>query len=233
MAVSIALLSFSLISPKPFVIGLSAPCLLSLSFSARAAWSYAILSAAFVCASGRSTVVAICLSLSVFVDIINIEEFAMFEKPRMLVEEYITKKLLGRGKFEDGSEHPDPVPLAPPIGYVEQPNLWEQMRAMIRSEQLKQLAEAAGAETFEEADDFDVEDEIEPNSPYEMEEIFEPDIPANAKDTDRGSPSPGEGKGEGAKGSDEPVLEEPEPPASPQPPMKPAVRAPGKAAKGA
>lgn len=192
--VNIALLSFMRICAYSFVIGLSVPYFVSFSFSALAAWSYAVFSAAFAILMGRSIVTVIGLSLSVFCGRFNIEEFAMFEKPRMLVDEYITKKLLGRGKFEDGSEHPDPVPMAPPLGYVEQPNLWEQMRAMIRSEQLRQLAEEAGAETFEEADDFDVPDDIIPVSKY--------DVPDDDLDgvvvSSTGVPSPeGEGKGQG------------------------------------
>lgn len=76
---------------------------------------------------------------------------------------------------EYGREKPDPTPLAPPIGYNRQPTLRETIRAMVISEKLKQEAEAAGLETFEEADDFEVGDDYDPTSPYE--EIFEP-LPA-------------------------------------------------------
>lgn len=76
---------------------------------------------------------------------------------------------------ELGREIPDPTPLAPPLGYKKQPTLAEQMRAMVISEKLKAEARAAGAETFEEADDFNVGDDYDPTSPYE--EIFEP-LPA-------------------------------------------------------
>lgn len=68
-----------------------------------------------------------------------------------------------------GREIPDPEPMQPPIGYNRQPTLSEQMRAMIVSERLARAAAEAGAETFEEADDFEVGDdwEAEKHSPYE------------------------------------------------------------------
>lgn len=48
----------------------------------------------------------------------------------------------------------------------------ERIRGIIRGERLKQEMEAAGRETFEEADDFDVGDDYDPSSPYE--EVFDP-----------------------------------------------------------
>jgi len=73
-----------------------------------------------------------------------------------------------------GREKPDPTPIAPPIGYKKQPSLHDQIRAMVRSEKLRMEAEMAGFETFEEADDFDVGDDLDPTSPYE--EQFEGDL---------------------------------------------------------
>lgn len=76
-------------------------------------------------------------------------------------------------KFDEhGRELMDPTPIAPPIGYKKSPSIAEQIRAMVRSEKLRQEAEAEGYETFEEADDFDVGDDFDPKSPYE--EVFEP-----------------------------------------------------------
>lgn len=72
---------------------------------------------------------------------------------------------------EEGRELMDPTPIAPPIGYRKSPSISEQIRTMIRSEKLRQEAEEAGYETFEEADDFEVGD-FDPKSPYE--EVFEP-----------------------------------------------------------
>lgn len=74
----------------------------------------------------------------------------------------------------DGSESLDPTPMAPPVGYRRQPSLAEQIREMVRSEKLAQELAATGAETFEEADDFDVEDEFDPSTPWEND--FDPAV---------------------------------------------------------
>lgn len=78
----------------------------------------------------------------------------------------------GRMMDEEGREIPDPTPIAPPLGYRKQPTLAEQIRQMIRSERMAQEAAAAGYETFEEADDFEVGDDFDPSSPYEHD--FDP-----------------------------------------------------------
>lgn len=72
-------------------------------------------------------------------------------------------------KDTDGREIPDPVPIAPPIGWFKQPSMFDQVRDMVRSEHLRLYAEAQGAESFEEANDFEVEDEMFPTSPHEGE----------------------------------------------------------------
>lgn len=70
---------------------------------------------------------------------------------------------------ERGQEIPDPTPMQPPVGFTRQPSIAEQIRQMVRSEKLAQEAAAAGFETFEEADDLDVEDDdtFDRTSPYE------------------------------------------------------------------
>lgn len=70
---------------------------------------------------------------------------------------------------EKGREIPDPTPMQPPIGYTRQPSLAQQIRQQILSANLAEAARTAGAETFEEADDFEVGDdwEDEKHSPYE------------------------------------------------------------------
>lgn len=62
---------------------------------------------------------------------------------------------------------PDPVPMAPPIGYRPQPSMVELIRKQVQlaSEEAKRM----GAESLEEADDFDVGDEPELRSPYELD----------------------------------------------------------------
>lgn len=73
-----------------------------------------------------------------------------------------------------GAEVLDPTPMEPPLGYMKQPSLSDQIRMMVLSEKLRDAAAAAGAETFEEADDFEVGDDFDPSSPWENE--FDPDF---------------------------------------------------------
>lgn len=79
-----------------------------------------------------------------------------------------------------GREQVDSVPMAPPVGFKPQPSMIENIRALVRSESLRHAAETAGFETFEEAEDFDVGDDIEPSSPYEQQ--FEPAPAAALRD---------------------------------------------------
>lgn len=73
---------------------------------------------------------------------------------------------------EQGHEIVSNVPEAPPLGWKRQPTMVDHIREMVRSERLRQEVEAAGDETFEEADDFDVGDDVDPTSPWEGE--YEP-----------------------------------------------------------
>lgn len=78
-------------------------------------------------------------------------------------------------------EKPDPLPVSPPLGYKKTPSLSEQIRDMVRSEKLRQAAEEAGVETFEEADDFDIPDDpVDPSTPYEAD--FEGDAAQAVRD---------------------------------------------------
>lgn len=76
----------------------------------------------------------------------------------------------GRRLNAEGQEILDPTPVAPPVGYKRQPTMVDHIRAMVASERLAQFAAEAGAETFEEADDFDVDDDPEISTPYEVYE---------------------------------------------------------------
>lgn len=69
---------------------------------------------------------------------------------------------------ERGHEVPDPTPVEWPAGVRRPETLTEQIQRMVRVA-VSQQAAAAGMETFEEADDFDIEDEDgDPTSPYEL-----------------------------------------------------------------
>lgn len=77
----------------------------------------------------------------------------------------------GRGFDKHGNFIPDPTELAPPVDYVPVPSLWERVRQFVSSERANAIAAEAGAETFEEADDFDTGEDMDPGTPYE--EVFE------------------------------------------------------------
>lgn len=70
---------------------------------------------------------------------------------------------------QDGREIPDPEPMQPPLGWQPSDPIAVRIREMIIGHKLAEEARQAGAETFEEADDFDVGDDFEAEkySPYE------------------------------------------------------------------
>lgn len=68
---------------------------------------------------------------------------------------------------EHGHEVPDPVPVSVPAHLTRPPTLQEQIRRLIRVE-ASRVAAAQGHETFEEADDFEVGDDFDPRSPWEL-----------------------------------------------------------------
>lgn len=75
----------------------------------------------------------------------------------------------------DGREYPDPVPVQPPIGYRAEPTIAELIKMFVRRE-LSEQAAAEDFETFEEAEDFDIEDDpADPLTPYEK--VFDPAKP--------------------------------------------------------
>lgn len=79
------------------------------------------------------------------------------------------------GKLDkQGREILDLTPVSIPVAYTRPLSLQEQIKRMVRSEEFMRQADAAGVETFDEADDFDVGDDFDPSSPYELE--FDPDL---------------------------------------------------------
>lgn len=71
----------------------------------------------------------------------------------------------------NGHEIPDPTPVAIPAGFRRPETLAEQVQRLVRTG-LSQLSSEAGAETFEESEDFDIDDDFDPSSPYET--FFDP-----------------------------------------------------------
>lgn len=75
-----------------------------------------------------------------------------------------------------GREIPNPLPMSPPVGYVKSLSIAEQMRQMIRL--ASHEAAQAGAETEAEANDFDVDEDMEPSSPWEHDFDIDPTLEA-------------------------------------------------------
>lgn len=77
-----------------------------------------------------------------------------------------------KAKLDDsGREIPDGKSLRMPSGMERPETLAEQVRRLVRTEWSRQAAEQ-GFETFEESEDFDVDDDFEPSTPYET--FFDP-----------------------------------------------------------
>lgn len=66
-----------------------------------------------------------------------------------------------------GQEIPDPTPIEVPIGFNRPPTIQEQIAKYVQSANL--LAQQTGYESFEEAEDFDVGDDLDPSTPYELD----------------------------------------------------------------
>jgi len=74
---------------------------------------------------------------------------------------------------KDGKEILDQTPVAIPVGITRPPTLQEQIQRLISNETIKAQLAAQGQETFDEADDFEVGEDYDPQSPYET--IFDPE----------------------------------------------------------
>lgn len=64
-------------------------------------------------------------------------------------------------------------PVAIPLKYSQKPPMDDHIRSLVRNE-LSRAAEAQGMDTFEEANDFTIEGEYEPRSPYELDDDLAP-----------------------------------------------------------
>lgn len=87
------------------------------------------------------------------------------------IMEYLPHK--GMPISKDGQEMLDPTPIAPPLNYKKQPSMWDVQKQAIRQAKLelaRELADELGAESPEDADDFDVDDDPEISTRYEIDE---------------------------------------------------------------
>lgn len=76
----------------------------------------------------------------------------------------------------DGKEYPDSTPMELPVGMKQGPTLADMIKRMVQHQLLAVAAEQEGFDTFEEAEDFDLEDDpLDPQTPYEA--VFDPPKP--------------------------------------------------------
>lgn len=76
-------------------------------------------------------------------------------------------------KFDErGRELPDPTPIDVPLNWKRPPSMQDLIKQHIRVEMSRQAADT-GMETFEEADDFEVDEDPDPLSQYELREMAE------------------------------------------------------------
>lgn len=70
-----------------------------------------------------------------------------------------------------GREIVNPLSLAPPVGYTPEPTVMELIERQLAL-RLQQLAGTDEVDSLEEADDFDLEEEWDPTSLYEIRELL-------------------------------------------------------------
>lgn len=101
---------------------------------------------------------------------VPVERFVQEYEPR--VDADGVQVNAGQDKY--GREVTDPIPVAPPVGFMQTPDLKDIIRDMLRSEQLRRAADTEGVDTFEEGEDFDIDDDpLDPETEYEAE--FDPE----------------------------------------------------------
>lgn len=69
---------------------------------------------------------------------------------------------------EKGEEMMDPTPVALPIAFKRPESVGQMMQRLIKNHYSK-VAAAEGLDSFDDADDFDIGDDVEPKSPYESD----------------------------------------------------------------
>lgn len=101
-----------------------------------------------------------------------------------LAEHYATRDTRDPPLDKRGHELPDPEPMAPPIGYQPGPDLMEIIRSMVKRASEELASEGSDNDTFEEANDFEIEDEdyYDPRSGYEIDIEGEPPEPPGVKE---------------------------------------------------
>lgn len=121
---------------------------------------------------------------------------------------------------KDGKEVLDPRPIAPPVGFVERDSITDRLRELIAGERMRRTAELREMDSFEEADDFDVDDDPIPmrDTPYEND--FDPPVRELVQEGSRSLAAKqrkAAEEAEAAKAAGSPNNPAPPPPAAPKP----------------
>lgn len=103
---------------------------------------------------------------------------------------------------KDGRQIPDTRPVETPLNFRAPPTINQMIQQMVRTE-LSKNAQEQGFESFEESEDFDIEDDPDPVSDYEFiemqREVFDvdasdSDVPGSTGNSGRDSESEGDVK---------------------------------------
>jgi len=103
---------------------------------------------------------------------------------------------------ENGHEILDDTPVAMPVGFKRPATMTEMIRQYVKTELSKQASDS-GQESWEEADDFDIGDDYDPKSPWEL--TFDQEMALNKIEsmTEQSTASPsGEAEPKPASGSE-------------------------------
>lgn len=87
--------------------------------------------------------------------------------------------------FKNLFEANDGKPAAIPVNYQRPPTLHEQIARFVHSAQLRQELAAAGAETFEESEDFDVPDDNAHDMTSPHERFYDEDLGREISNAER------------------------------------------------
>lgn len=142
----------------------------------------------------------------------------MFHKVRFNPD---TGEVASKQVSKDGFEYLDDTPMAPPVGYKRQPSMFDIIREQVHMAKFQADLAAAGYETFEESDDFDIGDDYEPNSRWEND--LEPSIKEVVKDYEARQALNKKNDGPNGRGMSQ---DEEEPKAPPSRAKKPAKQPP-------
>lgn len=95
----------------------------------------------------------------------------MVEARKMTVFQQLTNEdgeIVSSGQNDVGQEMPDPTPMALPLGMSHHATLADMIQRMLRHQLMAQAATEEGFDTFEEGEDFDIEDDpLDPHTQYE------------------------------------------------------------------